>query len=53
MGEVLINPAEMINTGNRLRSCVLEVMSLARYLCAIPVKCLFAVVTAWQILINL
>ena len=35
-GEVLINLAEMINTGNRLRSCVLEVMSLARYHCAMP-----------------
>ena len=41
----------MMNTGNRFRSCVLKVMSLARCRCAMPVKG-GAVMTAWQILIN-
>jgi hypothetical protein len=40
------------NTGNPFRSSDLGVMSPARCLCAMPVK-EFAVVTAWQIIVNL
>jgi hypothetical protein len=39
---------ELDDTGNPFRSSALGVMSPARYRCAMPVKCLLAVVTAWQ-----
>ena len=39
-----------MDTGNRFRSCVLGVMSPARFLCAMPVKCCSCLVSLelWQ-----
>ena len=45
--------SELENTGDTVRTYDLGVMSPARFLCATPVKVGGAVMTAWQILVNL